>query len=44
MIAGELTDDDALAAENTHLVDEHTAEDRRRHASSITLEDALTYG
>jgi hypothetical protein len=44
MIAGELADDDASTAENTRLVDEPTMDDARSHTSSITLEDALTYG
>jgi hypothetical protein len=44
MIAGELAGDDTLTEETTRLTPEHTVGDRRSHTSSITLEDALTYG
>ena len=44
MIAGELSDGDTLTAETMRLVAEHKVDDRRSHTSSITLEDALTYG
>jgi hypothetical protein len=44
MIAGEFADADAITAETTRLIDEPMVEDRRTHTSSITLEDALTYG
>jgi hypothetical protein len=44
MIAGELTDGDARTAESARLVTESAVDDQGSHTSSITLEDALTYG
>jgi hypothetical protein len=44
MIAGEFVDVDTVDAENTRLFAAQTADDAQTHVSSITLEDALTYG
>jgi hypothetical protein len=44
MIAGEYADVDAMTAESMRLVADQAADDARSHVSSITLEDALTYG
>jgi hypothetical protein len=44
MIAGELSGEDTLTEEITRVVPKHVMEDRQSHTSSITLEDALTYG
>jgi hypothetical protein len=44
MIADEFADVDAITAESTRLVAEQTVDDAPGHTSSITLEDALTYG
>lgn len=44
MIAGEYADVNDVTAESTHLIADQGADDARSHISSITLEDALTYG